>query len=62
MQLLEKQRPRFQYSISEAQLGRAYDRASRMAGSTDDNLVQLLETRLDAVVLRAGFAPTVYAG
>jgi small subunit ribosomal protein S4 len=32
-----------------------------MPGSTGDNLVQLLETRLDALVLRAGLAPTIYA-
>jgi small subunit ribosomal protein S4 len=32
-----------------------------MAGSTGDNLVQLLETRLDALVLRSGLAPTIYA-
>lgn len=61
LQLKEKQRLRFQYNISESQMRRAYLRASRMPGSTGDNLVQLLETRLDAVVLRAGLAPTIYA-
>jgi small subunit ribosomal protein S4 len=61
VQLLEKQRLRFQYNISEKQLARAYETASRMAGSTGDNLMQVLESRLDALVLRAGFAPTIYA-
>ena len=61
IQLLEKQRLRFQYNISEAQMRKAYERASRMAGSTGDNLVQLLEMRLDAIVLRSGFAPTIHA-
>jgi small subunit ribosomal protein S4 len=61
MQLLEKQRLRYQYNISEAQLRKAFLKASRMPGSTGDNLVELLETRLDALVLRAGLAPTIYA-
>lgn len=61
LQLLEKQRLRFQYNVSEAQMHRAYQKASRMAGSTGDNLVLLLETRLDALVLRSGLAPTIYA-
>lgn len=61
VQLLEKQRLRFQYNISEKQLARAYKTASRMAGSTGDNLMQVLETRLDALVLRSGMAPTIYA-
>ena len=61
LQLLEKQRLRFQYNVSESQMLKAYTRAARMPGSTGDNLVQILETRLDALVLRAGFAPTIYA-
>lgn len=60
-QLLEKQRLRFQYNINEKQLARAYQAASHMPGSTGENLLQLLETRLDALVLRAGLAPTIYA-
>ena len=59
-QLREKQRLRFQYDISETQLRRAYDLAKRKPGKTGQNLVQLLETRLDAVVWRSGFARTVY--
>lgn len=61
VQLLEKQRLRFQYNISEKQLVRAYTTATRMPGSTGDNLMQVLESRLDALVLRAGMAPTIYA-
>jgi small subunit ribosomal protein S4 len=61
VQLLEKQRLRFQYNVSESQLRKAYTQATRMPGSTGDNLVQILETRMDVLVLRAGFAPTIYA-
>ncbi len=61
VQLLEKQRLRFQYNVSESQLRKAYSQATRMPGSTGDNLVQLLETRMDMLVLRAGLAPTIYA-
>ncbi|MGI4895281.1 MAG: 30S ribosomal protein S4 [Janthinobacterium lividum] len=59
-QLREKQRLRFQYDISETQLRRAYDLAKRKPGKTGQNLVALLETRLDAIVWRAGFARTIY--
>ena len=59
-QLLEKQRLRFQYNVSERQLRNYYKRATRMRGVTGDNLVGLLETRLDAIVHRA-FAPSVFA-
>ncbi|PRY15201.1 MULTISPECIES: 30S ribosomal protein S4 [Kineococcus] len=59
-QLREKQRLRYQYDVSETQLRRAYDLAKRKPGKTGQNLVQLLETRLDAVVWRAGFARTIY--
>lgn len=60
-QLLEKQRLRFQYNVREKYLQGMVERANRMPGATGDNLVQLLESRLDALVLRAGFAPTIYA-
>lgn len=58
--LKEKQRLKAQYFISEKQLRRAFAEASRKAGRTDVNLIQDLERRLDAVVLRAGFARSVY--
>ncbi len=61
VQLLEKQRLRFQYNVGEKYLRRQFERASRMPGATGANLVQLLETRMDVVVLRAGLAPTIYA-
>lgn len=60
-QLLEKQRLRFQYNISERQMRNYMKQASGAAGNTGLNLVQILERRLDAFVLRAGFATTIYA-
>ncbi len=60
-QLLEKQRLRFQYNVSERQMRTYYKRSTRMKGVTGDNLVGLLETRLDALVQRAGFAPSIFA-
>ncbi|MEZ4497713.1 MAG: 30S ribosomal protein S4 [Thermomicrobiales bacterium] len=61
VQLLEKQRLRFQYNVSERQLQRAYEQATRKSGPTGEILIQLLETRLDAMVLRAGLAPSIFA-
>ena len=58
--LLEKQRLRAQYDLSEAQLRLALARATRGGGKTGEALVVDLETRLDALVLRAGFARTIY--
>ena len=60
-QLLEKQRLRAQYNINERQLRNAFTEASRQAGNTGVRLLQLLEMRLDAAVLRAGFVRTIYA-
>jgi len=60
VRLIEKQRLRHQYNISEVQLRRAFDEAHRAAGKTGDRLLVALETRLDALVLRAGFARTIY--
>jgi small subunit ribosomal protein S4 len=58
--LLEKQRLRAQYDLSEAQLRLAMGRAVRSGGSTGEALLVDLETRLDALVLRAGFSRTIY--
>jgi small subunit ribosomal protein S4 len=58
--LLEKQRLRAQYNIGEGQLRRAMKRAVRRPGRTGEVLLSDLETRLDNMVLRAGFAPTIY--
>lgn len=58
VRLREKQRLRAQYGIREKQLRIAYNEAKRTEGQTGENLVELLEMRLDALVLRAGFART----
>jgi small subunit ribosomal protein S4 len=60
-QLMEKQRIRFQYNMSEKQLRLAYERASRSQEPTPDVLIQSLESRIDTVVLRAGFARSIFA-
>ncbi len=59
IRLREKQRLRAQYGIREKQLRIAYNEAKRTEGATGENLVELLEMRLDALVLRAGFARTM---
>ncbi|HET7735739.1 MAG TPA: 30S ribosomal protein S4 [Nocardioidaceae bacterium] len=58
LQLREKQKARISYGILEKQFIRYYKEASRRPGKTGDNLLQLLECRLDNVVYRAGFART----
>jgi small subunit ribosomal protein S4 len=58
VRLREKQRLRAQYGIREAQLKIAFQEARRASGLTGENLVELLEMRLDALVLRSGFART----
>ncbi|MEU4567970.1 30S ribosomal protein S4 [Micromonospora sp. NPDC023956] len=60
VRLVEKQRLKAQYDVAEGQLRRAFDRALRRPGKTGEELVIDLETRLDALVLRAGFARTIY--
>ena len=60
VRLLEKQRLRHQYNISEAQMRKAYEDAHRIEGKTGEAMVTLLERRLDAVVHRAGLARTIY--
>ena len=56
VRLREKQRLRAQYGIREAQLRRVFEEARKGSGLTGETLVELLEMRLDALVLRAGFA------
>jgi small subunit ribosomal protein S4 len=58
LQLREKQKARFTYGVLEKQFRRYYQEASRLPGKTGDNLLRLLEARLDNVVYRAGFART----
>ncbi|MFT4246247.1 MAG: 30S ribosomal protein S4 [Micrococcaceae bacterium] len=59
IRLREKQRLRAQYGIREKQLARVFEEARKTAGLTGENLIELLEMRLDALVLRAGFARTI---
>jgi len=56
LQLREKQKARRAYGLLEGQFYRTYERASNMKGVTGENLLQLLERRIDNVVYRAGFA------
>jgi len=58
VRLREKQRLRAQYGIREKQLRIAFEEARRTKGLTGENLVEILEHRLDALVLRAGLART----
>lgn len=58
VRLREKQRLREQYGIREKQLRIVFNEARRTEGLTGENLVELLEMRLDALVLRSGFART----
>jgi small subunit ribosomal protein S4 len=58
VRLREKQRLRAQYGIREAQMKIVFQEARRGAGLTGENLVELLEMRLDALVVRAGIART----
>ncbi len=57
--LRQKQLLRAQYGIRETQMRNTFDEARRSQGRTGDVLVELLEMRLDALVLRAGFARTI---
>ena len=61
-QLLEKQKLRMYYgAIMERQMRKIFDKARRMGGNTGTNLMVLLESRLDCVVWRLGFAATIFA-
>ncbi|MBA7603350.1 30S ribosomal protein S4 [subsurface metagenome] len=56
MQLREKQKARYSYGILERQFRRIFAEAERQAGVTGDNLLTLLERRLDNIVYRLGFS------
>jgi small subunit ribosomal protein S4 len=58
MQLQEKQKAKYSYGVLEKQFRKYYEEATRRQGKTGDNLLQILESRLDNVVYRAGFART----
>lgn len=61
-QLAAKQKLKKYYaSMTETQFRRVYEEAVRLRGDTAENLIGLLERRLDTVVYRAGFVPTVFA-
>ncbi len=59
--LMEKQKLRNYYAISEKQLRIAFAKAKSGEGQTHEKLFRSLELRLDAMVYRAGFAPTIFA-
>ena len=62
LQLRAKQKLKGYYgNLTEKQFLRTYDEASRRKGNTSENLIGLLESRLDAVVYRAKFVPTPFA-
>lgn len=62
IQLLAKQKLRGYYgNIQEKQFHRIYEKAMRMRGDTSENIIALLERRLDAVVYRMKLAPSVFA-
>lgn len=58
LQLREKQKAKFIYGVLEKPFRNYYERADRMRGMTGDNLMTLLECRLDNVIFRLGFART----
>ena len=58
LQLQEKQKAKLLYGVLERQFSNYYREAARRTGVTGDNLIQLLEGRLDNVVYRLGFAST----
>ena len=62
IQLRAKQKLKGHYGdVSEKQFRKLYEQANRMKGDTPENLIGLLESRLDAVVYRAKFVPTIFA-
>ena len=58
IQLTEKQKVRFTYGLSETQFRNLFEKASKRAGGAGENLLIMLESRLDNVVFRMGFAAT----
>ena len=58
VQLKEKQKAKYTYGLLEKQFANTYVEAARMKGATGENLIKLLEARLDNTVYRLGIAPT----
>ena len=62
IQLYAKQKIRFYYGdLTEKQFRKIYEKASRIKGDTSEILIELLERRLDAIVYRMKFVPTIFA-
>lgn len=57
-QMQEKQKAKYIYGVLERQFRRTYEEANRLAGPTGENLLRLLELRLDNIVFRAGWGST----
>ncbi len=62
IQLQEKQKVRFMYGLTEKQFHKTFEKAQKMAGIAGENLLVLLESRLDNIVYRLGMAKTRRAG
>lgn len=60
-QLQDKQKIRLHYGLLERQMRKTFAKAQRMGGVTGTNLLMLLESRLDSIVYRLGYAPTIFA-
>jgi small subunit ribosomal protein S4 len=58
LQMQEKQKAKYSYGVLEKQFRRYYEEAVRRQGKTGDNLLQILESRLDNVIYRSGLART----
>jgi len=58
VQLMEKQKAKYTYGVLERQFANLFDKASRKGGITGENLLILLEARLDNMVFRMGISPT----
>lgn len=62
LQLREKQKAKYTYGVLERQFRKTFEEASRLKGVTGDNLIKLLEARLDNTIYRLGIAPSRPAG
>src|SRR6201996_1967305 len=58
LQLREKQKAKYTYGVLERQFRKTFEEASRLKGVTGENLIKLLEARLDNTVYRLGIAPS----
>jgi small subunit ribosomal protein S4 len=58
LQLREKQKAKYTYGLLEKQFRKTFDEASRIKGVTGENLIRLLEARLDNAIFRLGIAPS----